>query len=1098
MKKILLLAVALLGTVLLQAQGIYNLWGMAPTGGSSDLGVIFKTDSRGDNFRLQHEFSILNPGANPGFTAPAEFNGKFYGMTFGGGSDNLGVIFEWDPATNIYSKKLDFNDNNGSFPHGSLTLKNGKFYGMTSGGGAYGAGVIFEWNPATNLYATKIELDGVRGSHPSGSMVWNAGRLYGMTCNGGNSNGGIIFEWDPVANVFAKKIDLDPTIGNNPTGDLSFWNGRFYGMTSMGGNNDAGVIFEWDPSTNVYTKKIDLSISIGSNPLGSLTVYNGKLYGITSRGGINDAGVVFEWDPASNIYTKKIDLEFSTGSNPQGSLTLVNGKFYGLGTEGGTNFAGVIFEWDPATNTYSKKFDFGLTDGIGPRGSLTFRNGNFYGLSYGGGCTSGVIFQWTPTSNSFTKKIDLNLNNGSQPFGALALQNGRLYGMSFYGGIYDDMGVIFEWNPATAQYAKRVDLQGGNRHPMGSLTWSNGKFYGMTMAIDGSIFEWDTSSNAARQLHQFNFIDGSTPLGNLTEIDGMLYGMTSDGGGYPRENIQGVLFRWSAVFGYQKLLNFTGPNGSRPNGSLAVNNGKLYGITPGGGVNNMGVIFEWDPATSRYTKKYDFNGSDGGNPSGSLTFFNGSFYGITTGGGANGKGVIFQWNPSTNSYQKKHDFDGINGGSPSAGLTLNNGKFYGVAGEGLNGKGVIFEWDPVSNVYTKKKDFNGADGSGANGLTVAAAPVSNGVPGSCRIFPSVIINSNNNNQWVAITDEDGNAVAEIKANGNNLGVVTASMFINNGPVRQDGTGRLYLYRTITIKPQFPQKSSIDIRLYIKGSEFLALKNAHNSFGQTAGINSINDVGIFKINGGCQPAVATVSNLINTSGAAWENDYVLSASINSFTTFCFASKNPCAAPVITQVSASQATLSPADHQMKNVTVNYSATGNCWPISSSLTVTSNEPVSGTGAADLCPDWIVIDDHHLQLRAERSDRGTGRIYTITVTSKNAFGTTCRKTLKITVPYQQPASLSRVINDEHKTGDLLNCRVIPNPSSQYFNLTVETASAEKIEATLFDISGKIMSNLHPVKNQSRRFGDGLKPGVYLVKITQGGQQQLIRVIKQ
>ena len=224
--------------------------------------------------------------------------------------------------------------------------------------------------------------------------------------------------------------------------------------------------------------------------------------------------------------------------------------------------------------------------------------------------------------------------------------------------------------------------------------------------------------------------------------------------------------------------------------------------------------------------------------------------------------------------------------------------------------------------------------------------------------------------------------------------------------------------------------------------------------------------------------------------------MLSATINSFTSFYFASKNPCAAPVISGVSASTYSLSPADHEMKNVTINYSAKGNCFPITTWLTVTSNEPVSGTDNGDLSPDWIVIDDHHLQLRSERSASGTGRIYTITVNAKNAFGTYCKKIIKVMVSYQ-PAVLAKT-GDGSNGNDLFNCKITPNPASQYFNLRVTTASNEKISIMLLDASGRIISEMNTAKNQLLRFGNGLKPGVYIVKVTQGKQYKNITVIKE
>jgi hypothetical protein len=70
-------------------------------------------------------------------------------------------------------------------------------------------------------------------------------------------------------------------------------------------------------------------------------------------------------------------------------------------------------------------------------------------------------------------------------------------------------------------------------------------------------------------------------------------------------------------------------------------------------------------------------------------------------------------------------------------------------------------------------------------------------------------------------------------------------------------------------------------------------------------------------------------------------------------------------------------------MRDITVNYTAVDNCVSnLNINLTVRSNEPVNGTADGDTDPDWIVIDNHHVQLRAERAANGTGRIYTITVT--------------------------------------------------------------------------------------------------------------------
>ena len=107
------------------------------------------------------------------------------------------------------------------------------------------------------------------------------------------------------------------------------------------------------------------------------------------------------------------------------------------------------------------------------------------------------------------------------------------------------------------------------------------------------------------------------------------------------------------------------------------------------------------------------------------------------------------------------------------------------------------------------------------------------------------------------------------------------------------------------------------------------------------------------------------------------------------------------PVITGESASTHVLSPPNHIMRDVTVNYTSTDNCGGESCSLIVTSNEPVNGTADGDTDPDWEVVDDHHVKLRAERAANGSGRIYTITVTCIDHQGNASTKTVEVKVAH-------------------------------------------------------------------------------------------------
>jgi uncharacterized repeat protein (TIGR01451 family) len=105
------------------------------------------------------------------------------------------------------------------------------------------------------------------------------------------------------------------------------------------------------------------------------------------------------------------------------------------------------------------------------------------------------------------------------------------------------------------------------------------------------------------------------------------------------------------------------------------------------------------------------------------------------------------------------------------------------------------------------------------------------------------------------------------------------------------------------------------------------------------------------------------------------------------------------PSITGVTASPTSLSPPNHKMVSVTIGYDVTDNCGPIVTKLQVASNEPINGTGDGDTAPDWQVLDEHHVLLRAERSGNGNGRTYTVTITATDSANQSASRDVLIKV---------------------------------------------------------------------------------------------------
>jgi hypothetical protein len=210
------------------------------------------------------------------------------------------------------------------------------------------------------------------------------------------------------------------------------------------------------------------------------------------------------------------------------------------------------------------------------------------------------------------------------------------------------------------------------------------------------------------------------------------------------------------------------------------------------------------------------------------------------------------------------------------------------------------------------------------------------------------------------------------------------------------------------------------------------------------------------------------------------------------------------PVISQVTADPAILSPANHKMKDVLISYNATDNCGTVTSSLAVTSNQPVNGMGDGDTSPDWLIIDNHHLQLRAERAGTGRDRIYTVTITSTDAAGNHSTKTTNVMVPHDMSIAGRNKNQSTVVATDAfipLNAKtiVMPNPSSQSFTLQMGNYNNEKVEVRLLDITGKMVSLLYTGKNKTIQFGHNLRPGMYIVDIAgENKQHRKIKIIKQ
>ncbi len=107
------------------------------------------------------------------------------------------------------------------------------------------------------------------------------------------------------------------------------------------------------------------------------------------------------------------------------------------------------------------------------------------------------------------------------------------------------------------------------------------------------------------------------------------------------------------------------------------------------------------------------------------------------------------------------------------------------------------------------------------------------------------------------------------------------------------------------------------------------------------------------------------------------------------------------PIPLEVSAFPEVLWPPHRKMVPVDISVETEDGSTPYCQVVGVSSNEPVIGTDKRrDTAPDWMIRGDLSVDLRAERSAAGEGRIYSIDVQCTYETGQSVKNTVTVNVP--------------------------------------------------------------------------------------------------
>lgn len=224
-------------------------------------------------------------------------------------------------------------------------------------------------------------------------------------------------------------------------------------------------------------------------------------------------------------------------------------------------------------------------------------------------------------------------------------------------------------------------------------------------------------------------------------------------------------------------------------------------------------------------------------------------------------------------------------------------------------------------------------------------------------------------------------------------------------------------------------------------------------------------------------------------------------------------NDTEAPVIIDLKADPAVLWPANGKMRTVKISTGTsadtsgtdtssiidgvTDNCpGPMRCVISVSSNEPVNDVGDGNTSPDWEIVNSHTVKLRAERSGKGTGRVYSITMRCTDLAGNTGEETTTVMVPHDM--SVKSSANPGRLGENTLAVSVYNNPTKNYFTLSVEPGTRpENILVRLFDMTGRMVEATNS-SSQIIRVGSKLGAGIYIAEIRRGDEVSFMRLIKQ
>lgn len=330
------------------------LYGTTSLGGIADGGSIFKVATDGSGFATLHLFSGVE-GMRPEAGLVTDGAGRFFGTTPFGGTSGRGTVFSINADGGGFATLRNFAGSasgDGQFTYGGLILdRTGTLYGMSEGGGANNLGTIYRLGVDGNGYQQIHQFTNfTTGSSPRSTLLPDgAGNFFGTTGRGGASDLGTVFRMKQDGSSHEVLHSFAAGDGANPiNGLVAGPDGMLYGTTLYSGaaSSGHGTVFRLHADGTGFEVLHRFDGVEAGNPLAGLLVdAAGTIFGTTEGGGASRRGTVFSLRSDGSDFQVLHSFSFSDGSRPEGTLMAdADGNLYGTTQGGGAFGGGTVFK----------------------------------------------------------------------------------------------------------------------------------------------------------------------------------------------------------------------------------------------------------------------------------------------------------------------------------------------------------------------------------------------------------------------------------------------------------------------------------------------------------------------------------------------------------------------------------------------------------------------------------------------------------------------------------------------------------------------------------------------------------------------------------